>query len=91
MGEGLRGQAGRSVPLRISLCWMCMAFRLLARHGMSCLLLSATAVTAQLPNRHHEKLMGQVLVPAAHRVSCEFEALPADAAQLRHLLEPAQT
>ncbi len=41
--------------------------------------------------RHHEKLMGQVLVPAAHRVSCEFEALPADAAQLRQLLGSAQT
>ena len=34
--------------------------------------------------------MGQVLVPAAHRVSCEFEALPADAAQLGQLLGAAQ-
>ena len=37
--------------------------------------------------RPHEKLMGQVLVPASHRVSCEVEALPADQEQqLRRLL-----
>lgn len=33
--------------------------------------------------------MGQVLVPAAHRVSCEFEALPGDEAALRQLLASA--
>lgn len=34
--------------------------------------------------------MGQVLVPAAHRVSCEFQALPAaDEAALRELLASA--
>ena len=34
--------------------------------------------------------MGQVLVPAAHRLSCEFEAPPADAAQLQQLLGAAR-
>ena len=38
--------------------------------------------------RPHEKLMGQVLVPAAHRQSCEFQAVnPAEAAALRQLLQ----
>lgn len=33
--------------------------------------------------------MGQVLVPAAHRLSCEFQPLPSEAAQLRALLSSA--
>ena len=41
--------------------------------------------------RPHEKLMGQVLVPASHRVSCEIQALPQDAQHLRQLLAPQES
>lgn len=35
--------------------------------------------------------MGQVLVPAAHRVSCEFQALPHDQALRGLLLQQQET
>ncbi|PRW58249.1 small nuclear ribonucleo [Chlorella sorokiniana] len=54
------------------------------------IILTNTYEHMTLNGAHHEKLMGQVLVPAAHRTSCEFEALPADAAQLQQLLGAAQ-
>ena len=41
--------------------------------------------------RLHEKVMGQVLVPAAHRVSCEFQALPHDQALRGLLLQQQET
>lgn len=48
---------------------------------------AATSVFSSKPRActFHEKLMGQVPVPA-RCVTCEFEALPQDAQQLRELL-----
>ncbi|KAI3433568.1 hypothetical protein D9Q98_003379 [Chlorella vulgaris] len=50
------------------------------------IILSNTYEHMQLNGEMHEKVMGQVLVPASHRVSCEFAALPCDD-ELRALLQ----
>lgn len=56
-----------------------------------CLLKPSAGVpaTPALPRRLYEKQMGQVLVGAAQRVSCEFEALPFEEERLRQLLASA--
>ncbi|KAL4430962.1 hypothetical protein ABPG75_006218 [Micractinium tetrahymenae] len=61
-------------------------FTCLDRQGN--IILTNTFEVMTLNGRPHEKLMGQVLVPAAHRQSCEFQAAnPAEAAALRQLLQ----
>ncbi|KAL4426797.1 hypothetical protein ABPG77_006583 [Micractinium sp. CCAP 211/92] len=51
------------------------------------IILTNTYEVMMLNGRPHEKLMGQVLVPATHRQTCEFQAAnPEHAAALRQLL-----
>lgn len=40
--------------------------------------------------RVHEKLMGEIIVPASQRVSCEVEALPQELGSLTALLAQPQ-
>ncbi|EFN59124.1 hypothetical protein CHLNCDRAFT_49967 [Chlorella variabilis] len=55
------------------------------------IILTNTYEHMQLGGQLHEKVMGQVLVPAAHRVSCEFQALPHDQALRGLLLQQQET
>ncbi|PSC68263.1 LSM domain-containing 1 [Micractinium conductrix] len=60
-------------------------FNCLDRQGN--IILANTHEVLTVAGRPHEKLMGQVLVPAAHRVSIEFQAVnPSEHAALQQLL-----
>lgn len=51
------------------------------------LILINTYELQELNGRRHQKEMGQVLIPAAHRTSCELEAMPHEVEGLNEFLQ----